>query len=165
MNKRFIIINILFLYNLVSCQKNKEIKTFQEELKTCEKQENTFLLKTNLSEGEIEELLSQDFSSFSDNKRNMPNRRRKHDINVKEFKSKDDLNKTILLLEIKNISKFSNEKNEKTSQEKKPYELIDIKQNDETKIFLSFDKFFKAQYKEMFDYSYTIIIAFFVFLK
>ena len=42
--------------------------------------------------------------------------------------------------------------------------VIDVKGNDETKIFLSFDKFFKSQYKEMFDYTYTIIIAFFVLI-
>ena len=59
---------------------------------------------------------------------------------------------------------YSNDINQNINKETAPYELIDIKKNNETKIFLGFDKFFKSQYKEMFDYSYTIIIAFFVFI-
>ena len=167
MNKRLIFLNLLLFYNIVFCQKNEE-KISQEELKSCEKEseikENTFLLKTNLSESEIEKLLSQDFSSSPNNRRNRPNKRRKNDINVKQFKSKNDLNKTIYLLEINNISENSNDINKNTNKETAPYELIDIRKNNETKIFLGFDKFFKSQYKEMFDYSYTIIIAFFVFI-
>ena len=167
MNKRLIFLNILLFYNIVFCQMNEE-KISQEELKSCEKEseikENTFLLKTNLSESEIEKLLSQDFSSSPNNRRNRPNKRRKNDINVKQFKSKNDLNKTIYLLEINNISEYSNDINKNTNKETAPYELIDIRKNNETKIFLGFDKFFKSQYKEMFDYSYTIIIAFFVFI-
>ena len=167
MNKRLIFLNILLFYNIVFCQMNEE-KISQEELKSCEKEseikENTFLLKTNLSESEIEKLLSQDFSSSPNNRRNRPNKRRKNDINVKQFKSKNDLNKTIYLLEINNISEYSNDINQNTNKETAPYELIDIRKNNETKIFLGFDKFFKSQYKEMFDYSYTIIIAFFVFI-
>ena len=167
MNKRLIFLNLLLFYNIVFCQKNEE-KISQEELKSCEKEseikENTFLLKTNLSESEIEKLLSQDFSSSPNNRRNRPNKRRKNDINVKQFKSKNDLNKTIYLLEINNISEYSNDINQNINKEAAPYELIDIRNNNETKIFLGFDKFFKSQYKEMFDYSYTIIIAFFVFI-
>ena len=167
MNKRLIFLNILLFYNIVFCQMNEE-KISQEELKSCEKEseikENTFLLKTNLSESEIEKLLSQDFSSSPNNRRNRPNKRRKNDINVKQFKSKNDLNKTIYLLEINNISEYSNDINQNINEETAPYELIDIRKNNETKIFLGFDKFFKSQYKEMFDYSYTIIIAFFVFI-
>ena len=167
MNKRLIFLNLLLFYNIVFCQKNEE-QISQEELKSCEKEseikENTFLLKTNLSESEIEKLLSQDFSSSPNNRRNRPNKRRKNDINVKQFKSKNDLNKTIYLLEINNISEYSNDINQNINKETAPYELIDIRKNNETKIFLGFDKFFKSQYKEMFDYSYTIIIAFFVFI-
>ena len=167
MNKRLIFLNLLLFYNIVFCQKNEE-KISQEELKSCEKEseikENTFLLKTNLSESEIEKLLSQDFSSSPNNRRNRPNKRRKNDINVKQFKSKNDLNKTIYLLEINSISEYSNDINQNINKETAPYELIDIRKNNETKIFLGFDKFFKSQYKEMFDYSYTIIIAFFVFI-
>ena len=167
MNKRLIFLNLILFYNIVFCQKNEE-KISQEELKSCEKEseikENTFLLKTNLSESEIEKLLSQDFSSSPNNRRNRPNKRRKNDINVKQFKSKNDLNKTIYLLEINNISEYSNDINQNINKETAPYELIDIRKNNETKIFLGFDKFFKSQYKEMFDYSYTIIIAFFVFI-
>ena len=146
---------------------NDEAKTNQEELKSCEKEseiklkENTFLLKTNLSENELEKLISQDFSSFPNNNSHRHGRKRKNDINVKKFKSKDNLNKTILLLEINNISEYSNKA---INKELSSYELIDVKGNDETKIFLTFDKFFKSQYKEMFDYSYTIIIAFLVFI-
>ena len=167
MNKRLIFLNLILFYNIVFCQKNEE-KISQEELKSCEKEseikENTFLLKTNLSESEIEKLLSQDFASSPNNRRNRPNKRRKNDINVKQFKSKNDLNKTIYLLEINNISEYSNDINQNINKETAPYELIDIRKNNETKIFLGFDKFFKSQYKEMFDYSYTIIIAFFVFI-
>ena len=166
MNKTLLILIILLLYNIVFSQSNEEIKTTQEELKSCEKEseikpkKNTFLLKTNLSESEIEKLISQDFSSSPKNS-NRHGRKRKNDINIKTFKSKDDLNNTILLLEINNISEYTNETIKKKEA---PYELIDVRENDETKIFLSFDKFFKSQYKEMFDYSYTIIIAFFVFI-
>ena len=165
MNKTLLFLIILILYNIVFSQMNDETKANQEELKSCEKEseiklkENTFLLKTNLSENELEKLISQDFSSFPN--KNSNGRKRKNDINVKKFKSKDDLNKTILLLEINNISEYSNKT---INKELSSYELIDVKVNDETKIFLSFDKFFKSQYKEMFDYSYTIIIAFLVFI-
>ena len=171
MNKRIQFLILLILYNIIYCQNESNEKSSQKELETCEKEpygtENTFLLKTNLSENEIEKLLSQDFSSLSNDKRKKPNKRRKNEIDVKKFKSKDNLNKTIMLMEINNISEFSYEKNDKeenNTEKKVPYELIDVKENDETKIFLSFDKFFRSQYKEMFDYSYTIIIAFLVFI-
>ena len=164
MNRKIPILIILFDIFFIYCQNNDKIELPQEELKSCEKEpntiENTFILKTNLSENEIEELLSKEFSSNYNNKRKRPNRKR-DEIDIKQFKSKNNLNKTILLLEINNISEFSNDKNE-NELKKYQYELIDVKDNDETKIFLSFDKFFKSQYKEMFDYSYTVVIAFFV---
>ena len=168
MNKRLLILFIIFIFNKITCEnKNKIIESPGKELKSCEKEpeiykENTFILKTNLSENEIEKLLSQDFSSLSNDKRKKQNRKRKNEIEVKQFKSKDNLNKTIMLLEINNVSELSYNESEKVKKES--YELIDIKENNEAKIFLSFDKFFKSQYKEMFDYSYTIIIAFFVLI-
>jgi hypothetical protein len=138
----------------------------QEELTSCEKEpeniQNTFLLKTNLSESEIEKLLLQEFSSMSNNKRKNPRIKEINEDDVKHFKSKDNLNKTISFLEIKNVSEFQNENN--NENEKIHYQLIDVKETDETKIFLSFDKFFKSQYKEMFEYSYTIVIFFFALI-
>ena len=165
MNKTILILSILFFINNIICQENNNNKTesLQEELKSCKGDnhmneiENTFILKTNLSDSELEELLSQDFSSVSTNNKR---RRRKNDIDVKQFKSKNSLNKTILLLEIDNATQLSNEQKE----EKHPYELIDVNENDETKVFLSFDKFFQAKYKEMFEYSYTIVIFIFVLI-
>jgi len=166
MNKTILILSILFFINNIICQENNNNKTqsLQENLESCKGEnhmneiENTFILKTNLSDNELEELLSQDFSSVSTN--NKRRRRRKNDIDVKQFKSKDSLNKTILLLEIDNSTQLSNGQKE----EKHPYELIDVNENDETKVFLSFDKFFKAKYKEMFEYSYTIVIFIFVLI-
>ena len=173
MNKTILILITLLLFNNICSQSTNQSKeVFQDELNTCEKHsenseqiQNTFLLKTNLSQSEIEELLSQDFDSLSKNRRKNPNIKRITEDDVKHFKSKD-LNKTISLLEINNISEYSNELKENNENKKSvpPYELIDIKGNNETKIFLSFDKFFKSQYKEMFEYSYTIIIFFFVLI-
>ena len=170
MNNRILLLIIILTYSFIFCENIQKDQSLQEELQSCEKEqeniENTFILKTNLSENEIEKLLSKDFSTLSNNKRKRQNRRR-DEMDIKQFKSKNNLNKTILLMEINNISQYSYDKNENESKnnEKNPqYELIDVNQNDETKIFLSFDKFFKSQYKEMFDYSYTIIMAFFVLL-
>ena len=170
MNNRILLLIIILTYSFIFCENIQKDQSLQEELQSCEKEqeniENTFILKTNLSENEIEKLLSKDFSTLSNNKRKRPNRRR-DEMDIKQFKSKNNLNKTILLMEINNISEYSYDKNEnesKNNEKNLQYELIDVNQNNETKIFLSFDKFFKSQYKEMFDYSYTIIMAFFVLL-
>ena len=170
MNNRILLLIIILTYSFIFCENIQKDQSLQEELQSCEREqeniENTFILKTNLSENEIEKLLSKDFSTLSNNKRKRPNRRR-DEMDIKQFKSKNNLNKTILLMEINNISQYSYDKNENESKNNEKYlqyELIDVNQNDETKIFLSFDKFFKSQYKEMFDYSYTIIMAFFVLL-
>ena len=170
MNNRILLLIIILTYSFIFCENIQKDQSLQEELQSCEKEqeniENTFILKTHLSENEIEKLLSKDFSTLSNNKRKRPNRRR-DEMDIKQFKSKNNLNKTILLMEINNISEYSYDKNEnesKNNEKNLQYELIDVNQNDETKIFLSFDKFFKSQYKEMFDYSYTIIMAFFVLL-
>ena len=129
----------------------------KDELTSCDKEDdskNKFILKTDLSQNELEQLFSKNFSIPT--KHNKKQERYKKDINenVKEFKSKEN-NKTILLLEIDNETEIIDE--DKT-QKKSSYELIDEKDNNETKIFLSFDKFFRTQYKEMFEYSYTIVI-------
>ena len=136
--------------NVTSCDKINDSK-------------NKFILRTDLSQSELEKILSQNFSSSTHNK----NRRRQHknnnDINenVKEFKSKDNLNKTIYLLEVNsNITELIDENKESNES---LYELIDEKSNSDTKIFLSFDKFFTSQYQEMFNYSYTIVIFFLIF--
>ena len=170
MNNRILLLIIILTYSFIFCENIQKDQSLQEELQSCEREqeniENTFILKTNLSENEIEKLLSKDFSTLSNNKRKRQNRRR-DEMDIKQFKSKNNLNKTILLMEINNISQYSYDKNENESKNNEKYlqyELIDVNQNDETKIFLSFDKFFKSQYKEMFDYSYTIIMAFFVLL-
>ena len=149
--------NMIFilLFLKLTCQSNKK-----DELTSCDKEDdskNKFILKTDLSQEELEELLSKNFSSQTKhNKQSKRNERYKRDINknVKEFKSKDN-NKTILLLEIDNITEIidDNESNKEI-----PYELIDESDHNETKIFLSFDKFFSTPYKEMFEYSYTIVI-------
>ena len=156
-----LILIIILLFNIILCDENSK-----EELASCEKEsenmKNTFLLKTNLSESEIEDLLLQEFSSMSNKQRKNPRRKEINEDDVKHFKSKDNLNKTISFLEIKNVSEFPNENN--NENEKIPYQLIDVNENDETKIFLSFDKFFKSQYKEMFEYSYTIVIFFFALI-
>ena len=100
--------------------------------------------------------MSKNFSSLTKHNKQSKRNERYKDINknVKEFKSKDN-NKTILLLEIDNITEIidDNESNKEI-----PYELIDESDHNETKIFLSFDKFFSTPYKEMFEYSYTIVI-------
>jgi len=153
-----LILIIILLFNIILCDENSK-----EELVSCEKEseniQNTFLLKTNLSEREIEDLLLQEFSSMTNNRRKNPRRKAINEDDVKHFKSKDNLNKTISFLEIKNVSEFPNENTEQV-----PYQLIDVKDTDETKVFLSFDKFFKSQYKEMFEYSYTIVIFFFALI-
>ena len=156
-----ILILIIILFNIILCNEYSK-----EELISCEKEQeniqNTFLLKTNLSESEIEDILLKEFSSMSNNRRKNPRRKAINEDDVKHFKSKDNLNKTISFLEIKNVSEFQNENN--NENEEIPYQLIDVNENDETKIFLSFDKFFKSQYKEMFEYSYTIVIFFFALI-
>ena len=155
---QILILIIILSFNIIACDEN-----FKEELVSCEKEseniQNTFLLKTNLSEREIEDLLLQEFSSMTNNRRKNPRRKAINEDDVKHFKSKDNLNKTISFLEIKNVSEFPNENTEQV-----PYQLIDVKDTDETKVFLSFDKFFKSQYKEMFEYSYTIVIFFFALI-
>ena len=156
-----LILIIILLFNITLCAEYSK-----EEMASCEKEpenmQNTFLLKTNLSESEIEDLLLQEFSSMSNKQRKNPRIKAINEDDVKHFKSKDNLNKTISFLEIKNVSEFPNENN--NENEKIPYQLIDVNENDETKIFLSFDKFFKSQYKEMFEYSYTIVIFFFALI-
>ena len=149
--------NIIFilLFLKLNCHSKKK-----DELTSCDKEDdskNKFILKTDLSQNELEELLSKNFSSLTNhNKKPNRNERYKKDINknVKEFKSKDN-NKTILLLEVDNITEIIDD--DKSNKEI-PYELIDENEHNETKIFLSFDKFFSTQYKEMFEYSYTIVI-------
>ena len=97
MNKTLLILFIIFVYNKINCEnKNKIIDSSENELKSCEKEpekykENTFILKTNLSEKEIEKLLSQNFSSLSNGNRKRQNNKRRNEIEVKQFKSKDNL--------------------------------------------------------------------------
>ena len=139
----------------------------KDNVTSCDKinaSKNKFILRTDLSQSELEQLLSQNFSLPTTHNKN---RRRQHknnnDINenVKEFKSKDNLNKTIYLLEVNsNITELIDENKESNES---LYELIDEKNNNDTKIFLSFDKFFTSQYQEMFNYSYTIVIFFLIF--
>ena len=158
-----ILILIIILFNIIVCNEYSK-----EELISCEKEQeniqNTFLLKTNLSESEIEDILLKEFSSMSNNRKKNPRRKAINEDDVKHFKSKDNLNKTISFLEIKNVSEYQNENNNENENEEIPYQLIDVNENDETKVFLSFDKFFKSQYKEMFEYSYTIVIFFFALI-
>ena len=162
MKRNFFIYNILYLLFLIEiyCQEGKT-----DELTSCnitEGSKNKFILKTDLSQNELEQIFSKNFSMPTNhNKNRKQNYRHKNDVNenVKEFKSKDNLNKTILLLEINNITDIPNENN---SNNENHYELIDV--HNETKIFLSFDKFFRTQYQEMFEYSYTIVIFFLILI-
>ena len=145
--------NIIFilLFLKLNCHSKKK-----DELTSCDKEDdskNKFILKTDLSQNELEQIFSKNFSLPEQNNKKKVY---KKDINknVKEFKSKDN-NKTILLLEVDNITEIIDD--DKSNKEI-PYELIDENDHNETKIFLSFDKFFSTQYKEMFEYSYTIVI-------
>ena len=147
----FYLIYILLIIK-IDCSSNSKEKPSLCDEKVDSK--NKFILKTELSQNELEQLFSKNFSlPQQHNKR----KRYKNDMNenVKEFKSKDNSNKTIFLLELNNFTEIIDKNNTNIETN---YELIDSKNNNETKIFLSFDKFFKTQYKEMFEYSYTIII-------
>ena len=151
--------NIIFLYLLINiyCQETKD-----NQPSSCNNLEdaiNKFILKTDLTQNEIEQILSKNFTlPININKKQSQQYLNNFNINenVKEFKSNDNSNKTILLLEINdNLTKLIGEN--KINNESF-YELIDAENENDTKIFLSFDKFFTAKYKEMFAYSYTIII-------
>ena len=159
MRKNIFFNNIILLYVLINiyCQVSED---FQNS--TCvnvEDAKNKFILKTNLTQDEIEQILSKNFSIPMRNHKKQRNRHQNNfniNENVKEFKANDNTNKTILLLEVNNnITKTIDENNVNYESY---YELIDAQNHNDTKIFLSFDKFFKAPYKEMFAYSYTIII-------
>ena len=149
--------NIFYLIFILLIIKTNCVLNKKEKLSSCDEKidsKNKFILKTELSQNELEQLFSKNFSlPQQHNKR----KRYKNDMNenVKEFKSKDNSNKTIFLLELNNFTEIIDKNNTNIETN---YELIDSKNNNETKIFLSFDKFFKTQYKEMFEYSYTIII-------
>ena len=151
--------NIIFLYLLINiyCQESKDNQP--SSCNNLEDSINKFILKTDLTQNEIEQILSKNFTlPININKKQSQQYLNNFNINenVKEFKSNDNSNKTILLLEInENLTKLIGEN--KINNESF-YELIDAENENDTKIFLSFDKFFTAKYKEMFAYSYTIII-------
>ena len=151
--------NIIFLYLLlnIDCQASKDDQS--APCNNIEDSTNKFILKTNLTQNEIEQILSKNFAlPININKKQSQQYLNNFNINenVKEFKSNDNSNKTILLLEIEDNSTKLMIKN-KINKESF-YELIDAESHNDTKIFLSFDKFFTSKYKEMFAYSYTIII-------
>ena len=151
--------NIIFLYLLLNiyCQGTKDKQP--SPCNNIEDSINKFILKTDLTQNEIEQILSKNFTlPININKKQSQQYLNNFNINenVKEFKSNDNSNKTILLLEINdNLTKLIGEN--KINNEYF-YDLIDAENENDTKIFLSFDKFFTAKYKEMFAYSYTIII-------
>ena len=151
--------NIIFLYLLINiyCQETKDNQP--SSCNNLEDSINKFILKTDLTQNEIEQILSKNFTlPININKKQSQQYLNNFNINenIKEFKSNDNSNKTILLLEINdNLTKLIGEN--KINNESF-YELIDAENENDTKIFLSFDKFFTAKYKEMFAYSYTIII-------
>ena len=147
----FYLIYILLIIK-IDCSSNSK-----EKLSLCNEKDdskNKFILKTELSQNELEQLFSKNFSLPEQNNKKKVHKKNINE-NVKEFKSKDNSNKTIFLLEINNFTEQIDKNNVNNETN---YELIDSEDNNETKIFLSFDKFFKTQYKEMFEYSYTIII-------
>ena len=151
--------NIIFLYLLLNiyCQGTKDKQP--SPCNNIEDSINKFILKTDLTQNEIEQILSKNFTlPININKKQSQQYLNNFNINenVKEFKSNDNSNKTILLLEINDtLTKLIGEN--KINAESF-YESIDAENKNDTKIFLSFDKFFTAKYKEMFAYSYTIII-------
>ena len=151
--------NIIFLYLLlnIDCQASKDDQS--APCNNIEDSTNKFILKTNLTQNEIEQILSKNFSLPKNIDKKQSKRYHNNfniNENVKKFKSNDKSNKTILLLEIEDNSTKLMIKN-KINKESF-YELIDAESHNDTKIFLSFDKFFTSKYKEMFAYSYTIII-------
>ena len=151
--------NIIFLYLFINifCQTNTDGQSFP--CNNIEDSKNKFVLKTNLTQEEIEQIFSKNFSIPVRKHKNQRNRRQNNfniNENVKEFKSNDNTNKTILLLEVNNNITQSIDENDVNYESY--YELIDAHNHNDTKILLSFDKFFKTPYKEMFAYSYTIII-------
>ena len=158
--KKYISYNIIiFLYLLINiyCQAIKEDQS--TPCNNIEDSTNKFILKTNLTQNEIEQILSKNFAlPININKKQAKRYFNNFNINenVKEFKSNDNSNKTIFLLEIDDNS--TNLIDENKNNNESYYELIEAENHNDTKIFLSFDKFFTAKYKEMFAYSYTIII-------
>lgn len=148
--------NIFYLILTLVIIKTNCVLNKKEKLSSCDEKidsKNKFILKTDLSQNELEQLFSKNFSLPEQNNKKKVHKKNINE-NVKEFKSKDN-NKTILLLEVDNITEIIDD--DKSNKEI-PYELIDENDHNETKIFLSFDKFFSTQYKEMFEYSYTIVI-------
>ena len=149
--------NIFYLVFILLIIKTNCALNKKEKLSSCDEKidsKNKFILKTDLSQNELEQLFSKNFSLPEQNNKKKVHKKNINE-NVKEFKSKDNSNKTIFLLEINNFTEQIDKNNVNNETN---YELIDSEDNNETKIFLSFDKFFKTQYKEMFEYSYTIII-------
>ena len=149
--------NIFYLILTLVIIKANCVLNKKEKLSSCDEKidsKNKFILKTDLSQNELEQLFSKNFSLPEQNNKKKVHKKNINE-NVKEFKSKDNSNKTIFLLEINNFTEQIDKNNVNNETN---YELIDSEDNNETKIFLSFDKFFKTQYKEMFEYSYTIII-------
>ena len=149
--------NIFYLIFTLVIIKANCVLNKKEKLSSCDEKidsKNKFILKTDLSQNELEQLFSKNFSLPEQNNKKKVHKKNINE-NVKEFKSKDNSNKTIFLLEINNFTEQIDKNNVNNETN---YELIDSEDNNETKIFLSFDKFFKTQYKEMFEYSYTIII-------
>ena len=135
--------NIIFLYLLINiyCQETKDNQP--SSCNNLEDSINKFILKTDLTQNEIEQILSKNFTlPININKKQSQQYLNNFNINenVKEFKSNDNSNKTILLLEINdNLTKLIGEN--KINNESF-YELIDAENENDTKIFLSFDKFF-----------------------
>ena len=104
---------------------------------------NKFILNTNLTLNELEFVFS------NNNFYNIQNQSSLDVCNINEGK----YNKTSFV-EINNTSEISYLKYDNDP------DLIDIKKANNRKVLLNFDKYFKKQYEEMFEYSYTIIIFF-----
>ena len=123
------------------------------------KNTNTFVIKTELTQEEIDKILSENYLSSYNKKR------RRGIENLHHYKSRDN-NNTILLLDISNKTDFQSEngisqinENEKLSNDKNIKAFLNVK-----------DIFFPQEYKEMFGYLSTVIvfcvilIAMFIFL-
>ena len=150
-------IAIFLLITFTQESKNKASLEIKFENKYKEKNEdgskiknhNTFVIKTELTQEELDEILSENYSSSFDKKR------RRGIENLHHYKSKDN-NNTILLLDISNKTDFRSEneisqinENEKLSNDRNIRAFLSVK-----------DIFFEQEYQEMFGYLSTIIVFF-----
>ena len=155
------LIVIFLLITIIKAGKNKaslEIKYENEKIEKKKdgskiKNHNTFVIKTKLSQEQIDKILSQNYLPSESKKR------RRGIENLHHYKSKDN-NNTILLLDISNKTDFQSE-NEISQID----ENVKLGNDRNIRAFLSVkDIFFPQEYKEMFGYLSTIIVFFVILI-